>query len=70
MSYIHYFYLFSGTSNLIILQATYLNFEYVDISIQVINAKFENVREKDNGYNGCTKMLGRRTTGIPGAQKC
>ena len=70
MSYIHYFYLFSGTSNLIILQATYLNFEYVDISIQVINAKFENVREKDNGYTGCTKMLGRRTTGIPGAQKC
>ena len=45
------FYLFSGVSNLRILQATYLKFaEYVDIVKQIIYAKFNNDRATNIVY--------------------
>ena len=30
--------------------------EHVDMLVQIVNAKFENEREKDNGYTGCAKI--------------
>ena len=36
----------------------YLKFaENVDILVQIVNAKLYNEREKNNGYNGCQKIL-------------
>ena len=50
------FYLFSGASNLF-RSYTYLEIAvYVDIFVQIIYTKFQNVRAKVNEYTGCTKM--------------
>ena len=55
----HYFYLFSGASNLRSLQNTYLKFaEYVDILAQIIYAKL-NDRAIDYGYTRCMKFFFR-----------